>query len=157
MLVRLLPGQVSDNWELIKHVIKETVPPTFDESPDKINNILEALLIGQMVCWASMRKDGTMEGILITTLLEDKFSKTRNLLVYCIYSFEHKSTEMSWEEGISKLVRVALSMRCTKIVGYTENPSIIRYVEGLGGNTNTFVSIPLFKKYTKGQSEIEEE
>ena len=158
MLVRLLPDQISDNWELIKHAIKESVPPTHNESPEKINNIFESLLLESMACWASIKKreEGTyLEGILITTVLEDKFSKTRNLLVYCIYSFTNQSTDLSWEQGLCQLIKYGRSLKCDKLVGYTRNENLIRYAERIGADLDTFISIPLFKNLTEVNCEVE--
>jgi len=159
MLVRLLPDQISDNWEIIKYAIKGSVPPTHNESPEKLNKIFESLLLGSMVCWASVKHNydentTLLEGILITTVLEDKFSSTRNLLVYCIYSFTNQSTDLSWEQGLCKLIQYGRSIRCDSIVGFTQNDNIIRYVERLGGSLHTYVSIPLLKKLTEVNCEI---
>jgi len=157
MLVRLLPDQISSNWELIKHAIKESVPPIHGESPDKINNIFESLLLETMACWASIkqRPEGTIiEGVLITTILEDKFSRTKNLLVYCIYSFTNQSTDMSWEQGLCQLIRYGRKMGCDSIVGYTRNDNLVRYAERIGANIDTFISIPLLKKLTEVNCEI---
>lgn len=160
MLVRLLPDQVSDNWSLIKQAIEETLHPTYDESPEKTNNIFESLLLGSMVCWASMKKKDDvsyLEGILITTVMEDKFSKTRNLLVYCIYSFTNQSTDLSWEQGLCQLIEFGRSLRCTKLVGYTRNKNIIKYAQRIGADLDTFISIPLYKNLTEVQCEIGDE
>lgn len=159
MLVKLLPDQISDNWDLIKHAIKESVPPTHNESPEKLNNIFESLLLGNMVCWASVKKHekGTLvEGILITTILEDRYSKTRNLLVYLIYSFANQSTDLSWEQGLCQLIKYGRSLNCDSLVGYSKNENIIRYAQRVGANLETFISIPLLKKLTEVQCELEE-
>lgn len=152
MLVKLLPDQISDNWDLIKHAIKESVPPIHEESPEKINTIFESLLVGSMVCWGSVKKHNGqvfLEGILITTVLEDKFSNTKNLLVYCVYSFANESTEMSWDQGVCQLIKYARSLNCSSVVGYTDNLGIIKYIERLGGDIKTFVSLPVVKNLTE--------
>lgn len=150
MLVRMSPDQVSNNWDLVKYTIQETVPPIHNESPEKLNSIFESLLIGSMQCWASIQKtseEGTViEGLVITTVIEDRFSRTKNLLVYVIYSFANKSIISSWTEGLKTLMKYAKSRGCEAIVGYTKNKDLVKYVERIGANVQTFISIPLLKK-----------
>ena len=150
MLVRLLPDQVASNWDLIKHAVTESLPPTIIYSPEKLNNLFESLLIGRMVCWASVVGDGDeMEGLLITTVQEDKISETRSLLIFCIYSFTNASTDMTWQKGLVKIMRFAITQRCDQIIGYTTNDSIVKFVERVGGDASQrFITIPLYQNGT---------
>ena len=149
MLVRLLPDQVANNWDIIKVAVAEGGPPTVVTDPNKLNNLFESLLIGRMVCWASMLNDEEMEGLLITTVQEDKISGARSLMVYCIYSFTSASTDLTWQEGLAKIMRFAITQRCDQIIGYTTNDSIIKFVERVGGDASQrFITIPLYQNGT---------
>lgn len=153
MLTKLLPDQISTFWDIIKYAIEESLPPVVDESPDKMNKILTSLLCGRAQCWASYeREEGSarFEGIVITKILLDDVSDTKNLLIYCLYGYEEVNKE-SWNKGFKTLVKFAMAQGCSRIIGYSDVPLILRLVERLGGETKyTFISIPLFNYKTEG-------
>lgn len=147
MLTLLMPEQVSNLWNIIKYAIEESLPPVVDESSDKMNNILTALLCGKAQCWASYvraEEGNKFEGLVITEITYDNISDTKNLLIYCMYGYE-RSSKATWTKGLKSLVKFAVSRRCTSIVGYTEVSSIINLVDRLGGETKyRFIKLPLF-------------
>ena len=51
MLVRLTSKQISDHWKAITPALKAALPPTTFKTNERMNNILRALLKGQMQCW----------------------------------------------------------------------------------------------------------
>jgi hypothetical protein len=146
VLTRLLPDQISRFWDIIRFAIEESLPPITGEGPDKMNRILSSLLSGKADCWASYVKEKEsrrFEGIVITKIQYDDISSTRNLLIYCLYGYEHIESE-SWTTGLKTLVKYASSKGCHRIIAYTDEPRIIEMVKKLGGETDyTFISIPL--------------
>lgn len=153
MLTRLLPDQISRFWDVIKYAIEESLPPVAGEGPGKMNRILMSLLSDKAQCWASYTVNGErrkFEGIVITRIMYDDVSDTRNLLIYCLYGYE-KVERSSWLSGFKTLAKYAASRECDRIVGYTDLPLIIKIAERFGGEARyTFVSIPLYKNQTKG-------
>ena len=147
MLTRLLPDQVSNLWSIIKYAVEESLPPIAGESPNKMNNILTALLCSKAQCWMSYTKSGEgnkFEGLVITEITHDDISDTKSLLIYCLYGFEEIS-KSSWTGGMKALVKFAASRGCSNITAYSEVPSIISLVERLGGEAKyRFIKIPLF-------------
>ena len=147
MLTRLLPDQVSNLWSIIKYAVEESLPPIAGESPNKMNNILTALLCSKAQCWMSYvkSKEGNkFEGLVITEITHGDISDTKSLLIYCLYGFE-KASRKSWTGGMKALVKFASSRGCSSITAYSEIPSIISLVERLGGETKyRFIKIPLF-------------
>ncbi len=142
MLTKLLPEQISKNWDVIRYAIQESLPPTVGQNPDRMTRILSAALSGKISIWASYtREDGGMfEGILVTKILYDESSDTRNLLLYCLYGYtnSHKDT---WTVGLKAVLKYAKANNCQQIVGYTDVPYIVELVNSLGGNTDyTFLS-----------------
>ena len=105
-----------------------------------------SLLSDRAQCWLSYIRDGKksrLEGMVITRIVYDDVSETKNLLIYCLYGYE-KVRMTAWKEGLKSLVKYAVSRDCEKIIGYTDVPFIIKTVERLGGETNyTFVSLPV--------------
>jgi hypothetical protein len=148
MLTKLMPDQISNFWDIIKYAIEESLPPIAGESPDKMNKILAALLIGKAQCWASYEKtesENRFEGLVITKVIYDDASDTRNLLIYCLYGYE-KVSKSNWISGFKSLVKFAIGQKCNQIIGYSDVPMIIDLVKKLGGSTQyTFVKLPLFK------------
>lgn len=148
MLTRLLPDQISSFWDVIKFAIEESLPPIVGESYDKMNRILAAAISGKIDVWAAHSKhDGVsrLEGILLTKFLYDDASNTKNMLIYCIYSYT-KISGKSWLYGLDKLAKYAKSRGCSQIVAYTDVQYIIDLVNRLGGDTRyTFISFDVNK------------
>ena len=146
MLTRMLPDQISRFWDIIRYAIEESLPPTVDESPDKMNRILAALIGGSLQCWASYEKNGDsrrFEGLVVTEILFDDASNTRNLLIYCLYGYDAVSKE-SWRKGFEALAKWAVSKGCSRVIGYSDVPHILKIVERLGGEAKyRFISFPL--------------
>ena len=146
MLTKLLPDQISKFWDVIKYAIEESLPPVVGEGPDKMNKILMSLLSDKAQCWASYTMDGErrkFEGIMITRVMYDDVSDTKNLLIYCFYGYDNIE-RASWLNGFRTLVKYASSRDCHRIVGYTDLPSVVKIAERFGGEARyAFVSVPL--------------
>uniref|UniRef100_A0A6M3JA18 N-acetyltransferase domain-containing protein n=1 Tax=viral metagenome TaxID=1070528 RepID=A0A6M3JA18_9ZZZZ len=143
MLLLLLPEQVSEHWDKIKLAVEKSLPPLVGEGPEKMNNILMSLLDGYLQCWLSFRDDGREGvGFVITSILSDRCSDTNSLLLYCIYGFK-KTKGSDWIEGYEALRKFAKSRGCYRIVAYTKEENLIRIAERFGGDTYTFISVPI--------------
>jgi len=146
LLTKLLPDQVSKFWDVIKFAIEESLPPTVGENPDKMNRILSALLDGRAQCWVSHEdyvEGRRFEGVVVTQIITDGLSGTKNLLIYCLYGYDIVSND-SWKSGLKALAKWAISKKCSRIIGYTDVPKILKVVETLGGEAKyTFISLPL--------------
>ena len=148
MLTKLLPDQIAKFWDIIKYAIEDSIPPTATWTPNMTNKILTSLLCGKSHCWISYIMEGEqrkLEAVVVTQILYDDISDTRNLLIYCLCSYE-TNMGSSWLNGLKALVKFATFQGCKNIVAYTDVPSIIKIVKRLGGETNqTFISLPLLK------------
>lgn len=148
MLTRLLPEQISDFWDIIKYAIEESLPPTVDEHPDKMNRILSSALSGGLDIWASYERaeEGVkFEGIIVTKINFDDASGTRSMLMYCLYGYAD-AAEGTWMEGLTILAKYAKSRKCSRITAYTSIPYMIALADKLGANTKyTFISWDLSK------------
>jgi len=113
-----------------------------------MNRILAAALSGRVEVWASYTKEdgkNKFEGIVLTKILYDDVSDTRNLLIYCLYGY-NKVSDNSWINGILTLAKYAKSRRCSQIVAYTDVQRIIKVVNSLGGESKyTFISFDVNK------------
>jgi len=148
MLVKLLPDQISKFWDVIRYAIEESLPPVAGEGPDKMNKILMSLLSGKSQCWASYVREEEQprfEGLVVTKILYDDVSDTKNLLIYCLYGYD-RVNRTTWKNGLKTLVKYAIGKNCHRIIGYTDVPFILETVKRLGGDTRyIFVSLPVRK------------
>jgi len=144
LIVKMLPEQVSAFWDVIKYAIEESVPPMVHDHPDKINRILSSILRGTMDVWASYNKlqDETVkfESIAIVQVLYDEPSNTKNLLIYCLFGYDHISGD-SWIQKFSTAIKVAKELGCTQVTAYSNSEKVIESAKKFGGDTSyTFIS-----------------
>ena len=135
MLTKLLPEQVSKLWDIIKYAVEQSLPPIVGEHPDKMNRILSSLLSGKIQCWASYvrnEKSTKFEGVVLTEMLYDEASCTKNLLIYCLYGYEDVAND-SWINGVKTLAKYAKGQGCNQMLAYTDVPYMIKMTEKLGG------------------------
>ena len=148
MLTKLLPEQISKFWDVIKYAVEQSLPPIVGESPDKMNRILSSALSGKVEVWASYNKGDKVnkfDGIVLTKMLYDDASDTRNLLIYCLYGYEEVN-DVSWFDGFESLVKYAKSRGCLQIIAYSDIPYMIDIAKRLGGEADyTFISFDLGK------------
>lgn len=143
MLIRLLPEQAAKHWEDIKIAIEESLPPIVGMQSDRMSNILKAVLTDEIIVWVSAEKDKNISGIVLTTFTYDKPSGTKSLLLYCVYGYGEINRN-SWIEGAETLKKFAISQGCNRVIGYSDVPSIIKFVESIGGETKyKLLSIPI--------------
>jgi hypothetical protein len=137
MLTKLLPDQISKHWTIIKYAIQQSLPPTVGQNPDRLNRILSSALSSKIEVWASYIRgeENKFEGIVLTKLLYDDSSETRNLLIYCLYGYGEVA-ESSWLGGLEAILKYAKSQNCQQIIAYSDSPYIIDIVEKLGGDVS---------------------
>ncbi len=141
MLIRLLPEQAASYWDDIKGAIEVSLPPVVGMQGDRMQNILTALLLEELITWISVDKEKVVDGIVVTSFVLDKNSGTKALLIYCLCGYGETS-KTSWEEGVETLRKFAKSSGCHRVIGYTDVPSLIKWVEKVGGETRyRFISI----------------
>ena len=148
MLTKLLPTQISRFWDIIKYGIEESLPPVAYSNPNVLNNVLSNLLSDKAQCWASYHRDENdtiiLEGIIITEVLIDHISMTKNLLIYAMCSFDNNDLS-KWTYALGMLAKFAKSQGCLQIIGYTNVDKAIRFAERFGDSTYTFVRFDVNK------------
>ncbi len=147
MLSQYTPAQISKIWPILQKGIMEALPPVAYGDPNRMNNILQTLLVDEAQCWVAEKinvdTSVTRYGFCITTITEDKCSGVRNLLIYVLYGFTAVPKD-EWLNGFATLSAFAKAHGCHRVVGYTNVDSVIGFVNALGGNTEyTFLSVPL--------------
>lgn len=138
MLNRMTPEQVSKFWDIIRYGIEQSLPPIATNDEDKMAYLLSCALSGKVDVWASYVKEDEkikFEGIVVTRLLYDDVSNTRNLLIYCLYGYTLVDKN-SWFDGIEVLIKYARSLNCHQIIAYSKSPNVIKIASKLGANTD---------------------
>jgi len=153
LVVQMLPGQVSDFWDVIKFAIEESVPPDVGEHPDKMNNILSSILCGNLDVWASYTKDkegnGKFEGIALTQEVYDESSNTKNLLIYSFYGYSEINLDV-WKKLFITVAKLASEKKCNKILAYSNVDKVIDMAKLFGGNADyTFLTFDVKKTVEK--------
>ncbi len=142
MLTKLIPSQVAQFWNVIKHSLEQSLPPISTDSPERMNRILASCLSGNSDVWVSYDRQGDnlkFYGIAITRILFDDVSYTRSLLIYSLFGYGQFETK-EWLLGLKSLADYAKSKRCSQIVAYTDNEQIVSLVKRLGGEARYFIS-----------------
>ena len=138
MLLRLMPEQAAEQWDVIKGSIRNAPPPTTEMTPERMNNILEGLLIGSITCWISYKRtdDGPIpEAAILTTVTKEPISGMRSLLIYLAHGFR-KPEGRTWTEGFDALRKHAKSVGCSRIIAYSNFSVLAKIVEKLGGDAS---------------------
>lgn len=139
MLTRLTANQISNFWDLIKDSVEKAVIPTADIGPDSLNKVLENLLSGRADCWINYNREEdnvNITGVLVTEVVEDDMTGTKNLLLYALHLFGG-SDKRIWLEGAVTTAKWARKHKCHKIIAFTANKNIIETAQKFGGDTNT--------------------
>ncbi len=134
---------VTKVWPYIADTVSRALPPSTYASPYKVNNIVAALMRGDMQCWLYSHDGKEIGAVALTTVTEDECTGIRNLLIYCMAGYD-KIERHAWLEGINRLREFAKSQGCYQITGYTKSARVKRVVDMVGGNTDyRFISIGL--------------
>lgn len=145
MITKLLPENVTDNWDTIKEAIRASLPPFALDTPDKLTRILESIILGELEVWTYYDNTAGIQikSIWTTSIVTDPESKTKNLLIYSIFNYDH-STPDNWIEGLVAMKEYAKANDCVSITGFTVQPYILKFVESIGGSTEVrFIKIPV--------------
>jgi hypothetical protein len=142
MLTKLSPDKLSESWPMVYRAIKSSSVALAEMTEDRINNVVRSLMIGDATCWIH-EQGNTITTIVVTTLLEEPISKTRNLLIYCAHIFLKLKSEQYIEMSID-LGNYAKSLKCTKVIAYCSNDKLTEILKKSGANTLfTLVVFPL--------------
>jgi len=147
MINRLLPEQISNFWNVIKYAIEQSLPPFVTRHSDSMNRILSSLLSGKTSCWASYERGGEgskFNAIVLTKILYDDTSHTKNLLLYSVYGYTQIEPKF-WMEGFAFFSKHAIAQGCDRLVAYTDVPFLIEMAKAYEAEMQTFISFNIKK------------
>lgn len=132
MLVKLLPNQISERWDLIKFAIQESTPEITEYG---IVVILENLLCDIMQCWLEVEeRDGTIKllGVVVTSVYTDSFFQQNVLRICVLYTYTDLPMHI-WGASLESLRNYARGRECYKIEAYTDRAEFEALIKHLGG------------------------
>jgi hypothetical protein len=142
MLTKLSPDKLSEAWPLVYKAIKNSSITLAEMTEERINNVVKALMVGDATCWIN-EQNNTITTVVVTTLLEEPISKTRNLLIYCAHMFMKVKSEQ-YIEMATDIGNYAKSLKCSKVIAYCSNEKLTEILKNSGANTVfTLVVFPL--------------
>lgn len=134
MLIRLTIEQVATYWPDIHRAVSLSLPPIMKGEGERMNKILESLLIENAQCWASVdRETKEMDGLVTTAVMEDTLSGAKSLMLYTIYGYR-PTIARSWKEGFETLSKFAKSQGCNRIIGFSNEKALMKRAKVLGVN-----------------------
>jgi len=151
MLNQLTAKQISEQWDLIKVALEKSLPPIIEGSANRITNIFNSLLLGELQCWignmivvnSEQQNELVPYGVLITEIITDRCSDVRNILIYAIYSAQGIPNG-EYQEGYNTIKTFAKANGCCRIMAYTNSKAILNIVQAFGGATDFhFVTLPI--------------
>ena len=141
MLVKMYPEQVAKSWDILSYGIQQTLPPITYQSPKRMEKILESLLSEELVLWLGVDDDNKVQGLIVTSIVYEKNSDVKDLLIYSLYGFNNIPYRMIIE-GMDTLKVYANSIGCKRITAYSNVKSIIKLMKKFGSAEYTYLSIP---------------
>lgn len=138
VLIRLTTDQISNFWDIIKYSVEESLPSVAKLEAGTMGEILDDLLSGTADCWVSYQRgnNNKIDGVVVTKVVIDDISRTRNLLIYSVFAYT-QSVKESWLEGLVVLGKWAKSKKCYQVLGFTTEPKVVQIVNKLGGDSST--------------------
>ena len=143
MLIRLEPDQVSRYWDALRDGVRKGLPPTAVNDEERMANILSALLTQRAQAWVIMQ-DGGVVGVIVTLILVEELTQTRNLILYAFGGLDSIRRE-TWMGGLKDLQAYARDMKCEKIGAFTTHKGIAELLRRRvpGVTEQSYIDIPV--------------
>lgn len=143
MLIRLLPEQVSNNWDKLAPLISVGLSAEVGFSRQGMANVLRSILAEDLVCWA-YEDSGHFIFLLLTQVKQDIITLDRQLLIWSLSSIRNITNSML-KRAFVTLSKYAKHNKCRSVIGYVNDDRLIRlYREEFNADTDyTFVEVVL--------------
>jgi len=157
MLVKLMPEQVAEYWEVISPYIEDTLPPINSQN-GTMTSILSSILMGTMDCWSIVERhsmddieDITIYGYVTTTVQSDECSEHKSLLIYSLFTDKTIPVRMI-KDGIQTLLKEAKHKGCHNLSAYTEEESILSFTKRfMKASSMEYITIPIKQNIERGE------
>lgn len=149
MIIKLLSTQIPKFWDIIKFVIVKIHSISKEDIPIVLNKALAELLADNYQCFLKLDEEGnSVEVVVITQIIVDKFTAVKSLSLECLYSFK---LQEDWTKFFTFVKEFGKSQGCIDkegniiVYGYSSNPRAQVLMEQLG-----FIEMLRTYKYVGG-------
>jgi hypothetical protein len=134
MLVKILPETVNRSWDLLKRVLVNCAMPLSKLDDEGLVRVFEKLLSGKVTCWYGY-SDEKVNTVVLTEILDDQPSGTRNLMVIAVSIIE-KVDPKDYVDMFETLRKYAEGLGCANVFCYTSNEKLGKLFDTYGANTS---------------------
>lgn len=132
MLIRLLPKQIADNWDMIKYVVVMV-----EKIPEKdrqlyLNRLLHSLMCNKAQVFFRLSDDRReVKAVEVTRITIDEVTGEKSLFLQSLFSFAIVD-ETEWQENIDFICDFAKREGCKKVTGYSTNARVDEIMKKIG-------------------------
>ena len=139
-MLKFFPDQVARHWGQIGYWIEQALPPILDsrKSSDRMNNILESILVGRMDVHLFLVYEDEKPIIyaaITTAIISPVDGGDKELYVYSLYGSRQISKQILYE-GLELIKKYAKSVGCSTITAYTNAEGLKALFKSIGGNSS---------------------
>jgi hypothetical protein len=135
MLIRLLPEQAADQWDVIAPMIEASLPTITQPNATVMVNILESIMLDRAIVWLLEGEEGPAKGLMLTTDWVDPICHYHHVFIYAVYGITDLSI-VELRSAVESIRTYALGIGAEGVIAYTSNVQIARLVRRLGGRAD---------------------
>jgi hypothetical protein len=121
MIIKLLPTQIPEFWELIKYAIAKVYELEDKDYQSNFNSILFKLLNDKAQCWIRVTEGRKLIALMITEIQVDRISGDKYLVPDVLYSWR-VSDDNQWIGDFEFIKEFAVKEGCKRIIVESKNP-----------------------------------
>jgi len=134
MLVRLVPEQIGQGWDVLRGLIAQALPSEVSVRSEAMVNLLRSLLNEQAQLWVYYRGDersGAL-AVIMSCIYVDPITGGNSLLIYAM-SAVGEITDEDYDEGLDTLRSFAEGIGCKSIIAYVNDDRFVQRLTRIGG------------------------
>jgi len=131
MVIRLASVQIGKFWDLIKYSLQQTERVGSDNNLQQFNEVFAALLSDRAQCFIKYNEGLDVLGIMVTEILEGKYSGEKMLKIRSLYAFK-AFPPGEWDDDFKLIRELAQKEKCTKIIFETSNARVMQLGKQVG-------------------------
>jgi len=136
MLIKILPSQVVQLWEVIKFVATKVDEVDKENIQPYLNELLHALLNEKAQCFVRLDDNREIIALAITRILRNNITGEKYFQVHCVYGFKSASDDV-WKRDWEVLRDFAKKENCS-YMGFQSRNSRIWDIAKLIGMTEAY-------------------
>lgn len=137
MLIRLLPEQVSEGWDLFAPLIQEALHPHTAINTNVMVNILRSVLIEDAQAWLEISEKQGPRAFVLTRFDYDHLIGIKRLEIYTLTVIGGEASREEWKKGLKVLETYARKNGCDEIIMQVVDPRFEKFLRGLGVDVDT--------------------